>query len=139
MPVSTYDLGVAVCRALMRELRDRPVIMNLSQSVTEANPAAGQRFADQWCAVLTPTLDWVGVSTHLQSQGPFLWDQAVLDQGGDFPHSIFVPYPVDPAAIIGPGYEASLRAAVEKALTVVDASYRHARGEADGRKGHDCV
>lgn len=127
MPVNPMDLGTAVCHAIMRDLDDKPVLLqgyDPRQPVNppmEATAAAEQAIMAQWCVVLLPTLDFVGVRAHLRYHGCGLYERAVLRPGDEpFEHSIFVRYPEDRTAITGAGYEAELRAAVHLALAAVE-------------------
>lgn len=135
MPVETTDLGAAVCRAVMREMDGKPVALELRRPGYapryEATTAGGQTIAWQWCVILMPTLDFVSVRAQLHCTGGVLYRDAVLDPGDDTPFCqfLFVRYPADPAAITGPGYEAELRAAVEKAVAAVEADWARVRAE----------
>lgn len=125
MPVEPLDLGTAVCRALMREMDDRPLVLELLAAVPgrtayEYTSASEGAIAMQWCAVMFPLPDMISVRAHLKFWGMGIWDQAEISDDPSFPHNLFVRYPSDPAAITGPELEAELRAAVEKALTAAE-------------------
>lgn len=127
MTVNPMDLGTAVCHAIMRDLDDKPILLQGYDPQQPMNPpleatAAGERvIMAQWCVVLLPTLDFVGVRAHLRYQGLGLYEQAVLRPGAEpFEYSIFVRYPEDKTAITGAEYEAEVRAAAVEALAAVE-------------------
>jgi hypothetical protein len=127
MTVNPMDLGTAVCHAIMRDLNDKPILLQGYDPQQPMNPpmeatTAGEEvIMAQWCVVLLPTLDFVGVRAHLRYLGGGLYEQAVLRPGEEpFECSIFVRYPEDKTAITGPEYEADLRAAVEEAVAAVE-------------------
>jgi hypothetical protein len=125
MPVNPTDLGTAVCRAIMRDLDDKPVILETFNVAThgrdfEYTPASERAIAAQWCVILLPLPDCVGVRAHLKFWGMGIWDQAELTDGGN-KENLFVRYPEDPAQITGAEYETALREAVSKALAAVEA------------------
>lgn len=129
MPVEPADLATALCRAVMRDLDDQPILLELLRPGTvmtydyEATTAAKRMAAGQYCAVLLPVPGFVSVRAHLKFHGLGFHDRAVLSPGdGEFEELIFVRYPDDPALIIGPEYEAELRAAVGKALAAIEES-----------------
>jgi hypothetical protein len=118
----TMQLGTEACREIMRELADRPIMMelpdldNLPGQIYEWT-AAGNG-GDRWC-ILVPTLDMVSV--RAQTGSGFLPDLAVLSPGkGQFDKYIFVRHPSDPSLVGGEAHKAELRAAVEKALGALD-------------------
>lgn len=137
MPVEPQDLGLAMCRVVMRDLDDRPaVIAGPLDMPWEETVAASRCVASQWTAVLTPNPDRVSVSARLRCMGFGLWEQAVLSPGaGQFDKLIFVLYPQDPAKITGAEYEARLREAVEKAVTVVEEDYARVRAAHAAKTG----
>jgi hypothetical protein len=125
MPVNPTDLGTAVCRAIMRDLDGKPVILETFNVAThgrdfEYTPASERSIAAQWCVILLPMPDCVGVRAHLKFWGMGIWDQAELTDGGN-KENLFVRYPEDPALITGAEYETALRDAVGKALAAVEA------------------
>jgi hypothetical protein len=126
MSVDPTDLGAAVCRALMREMDDKPIALELrdprtlGRSVYEETGGMDGTVFMQWCVILMPLPDVVGVRAHLKFWGMGVWDRAELTDGTN-PGNLFVPYPDDPAQIAGPDYEAALRAAVVTALSAVQA------------------
>lgn len=125
MPVEPLDLGTAVCRALMREMDDRPLVLELLGAVPgrttyEYTSASEATIAMQWCAVVFPLPDMISVRAHLKFWGMGIWDQAEISDDLSFPHNLFVRYPSDPSGITGPEFDTELRAAVEKALTAAE-------------------
>jgi hypothetical protein len=134
MPVNPTDLGTAVCRAIMRDLDDKPVILETFNLAThgrdfEYTSASERAIAAQWCVILLPLPDCVGVRAHLKFWGMGIWDQAELADG-DNKHNLFVRYPEDPAQIMGAEYESALRAAVSKALAAIEADRAKVRSGA---------
>lgn len=136
MSVTTTDLGIAVCRALMRELDSRPVIMetyNPARPMTpdrECTTAGMNRIAGAWTAVLSVQPDKVSVSARLKYWGMGLYDYAPLNPADDyFKDYLFIYYPDDPALITGPGYEGELRAAAESALAAAEADWARVQAE----------
>lgn len=128
--LSTTDLGEGTCRAVMRDMPGRAVILEaidwpgdaLPGIRLERTPAAETAVADQWCVVLLPCSDMVSVRGNLAYMGFGFWDLAVLREAGElFPNNLFVRYPADPAGITGPEFGAGLRAVVERVLGIVEA------------------
>jgi hypothetical protein len=126
MPVNSTDLGIAVCDAIMRDMDDKPIALERYNPHapggrdTERTSAADRTIMDQWCVILLPMPDAVGVRAHLKFWGMGIWDQAELAEGGNR-ENLFVRYPDDPAQITGAEYEAALRDAVNTALAAVEA------------------
>jgi len=134
--VTTTDLGIAACRALMRDMDGKPVIMETYNPENplvpdlEATSAGMRRIAGQWCAVLSVQPDKVSVSARLKYWGMGLRDYAPLNPADDyFKDYLFVRYPDDPALITGPEYEAELRAATGKAVAAVEADWARLQAE----------
>ena len=121
--VNTTDLGATVCRALLREMDDKPIALEPYRQATEYTTGARLRIANQWTVILCPTLDFVGVRAQTQYHGPGLRDFVKLNPGGRLEESLFVDYPEDPAAIVGEEYAAKLRAAIEEAVKAVEDDY----------------
>jgi len=137
MPVTTSDLGAAVCRALMRDLDDKPVIM---QAYNPANPvtpdeewttAADGQAIGQWCVILSVQPDKISVAARTSYWGVGRYNLAQLrpDKDDYFKDYLFIQYPDDPALITGPGYEAQLRAAIDTALTAAAADWLGIKAE----------
>jgi hypothetical protein len=137
MPVDPTDLGTAVCRALMRDMDDKPIALELynprdpSRRLYEETTESKNTFALQWCAVLMPLPDMVSVRAHLKYWGLGIWDRAELSPDADpsFRELIFVRYPDDPAQITAGPYEAALREATEKALRAAEADRTQVQAE----------
>jgi hypothetical protein len=133
--VTTTDMATTVCRALMREMGDKPLRLSLfdlrtmSYSYERTNAA---RIADQWTVTLMPTLEFVTVSAHGKYWGMGMHDD--LDIGGSKrPQYHYVRYPDgDPTLIAGAEYVTALRAAVEQALAAVERDHAKAHGGVAG-------
>jgi hypothetical protein len=142
--VSTSDLGATVCRALMRELDDQPIIMRTYNPAHPASDdqewttAGGRQIAGQWCAILSVQPDKVSVFAHLKYWGAGLYEYAHLNPGGEpFQDYLFITYPADPALIIQGGYADELRGATEKALAAAAADWaRIQAAHAAGQQGN---
>jgi hypothetical protein len=110
----------------MRDLDGKPLILETYNPRTpgvrdkERTSAAERSIADQWCVILLPLPDAVGVRAHLKFWGMGLWDQAELTDGSN-KENLFVRYPEDPVQITDAEYETALRDAVSKALAAVEA------------------
>lgn len=123
---TAFDLGMSVCRDLLRDLDDEPVWLEghnpddpLRRPIETT--ASGAHTSGSWCVKLVPTLDMVSVRADLKRWGPDMYDEAVLspDAARSFRHLIFVRYPDDQNAITGSAYRAELRAAADKALAAI--------------------
>lgn len=134
MLVNPADLGTAVCRAIMRDMDDKPILLELhkpsapSWPVIEATSAGERVIAAQWCVVLLPLPHAVGVRAHLKFWGMGIWDRAVLTDGGN-KENLFVPYPKAMELIGGDDYYAALRDAVDRALAAVEADRAKIKAE----------
>jgi hypothetical protein len=140
--VSTTDLGIAVTRALMRDLDGRPLIMETWNPANplvpdrEATSEGARRIAGQWCAILSVQPDKIAVSVRLKYWGMGLYDYAPLNPDDSyFKDYLFIRYPDDQALITGPAYEAELRAAAEKALDAAESDWARVRAEHAARQG----
>lgn len=125
MPISRADLGATACRALMRDLDDRPLVLDLWVGLGQfaCERTGNTRLIDQWTVAISPTLDWVSVVAHGQG-----WEFLPLPDS-DTGRSYLLRYPANAVDIIGPDYAAQLRAAVDKALQVVERDYARVQRE----------
>jgi hypothetical protein len=162
MTVTAADLGAAVCRALMRELADRSVRLDLwvgyPKGATAAahvaahgpevayryeyTPAGERRVADQWTVVLLPTPAFVTVRATGRYWGFGVWDDLDIGAANDLtPTGDYVRYPAghedDPSLVTGDGYVGRLRAAIERALAVVERDHARARVGTSGETEAD--
>lgn len=140
----TSDLGDAACRAVMRELHGKPVLLASARDPEnpEATPPAVAS-GGQWCAVLQPGQDRILVQArlYLRTRIPCAeYRLAMLP--GDFPGpgrlspdgmTFHLPYPDDRRLITGPGYLAQLSAAAGRAADTASAQRQVFRAQA----GHD--
>jgi hypothetical protein len=125
--ISPLDLGATVCRALMRDMNDKPIRLALYNPKTASDDyeyTSARKVADQWTVTLLPTLDFVTVSATGKFWGMGMWDQ--IDVGGVNhigPEYDYVTYPEDSAQITGDEYVTRLRSVVERALKAVEDAY----------------
>jgi hypothetical protein len=125
--IDTTDLGTTVCRALLREMDDKPIALEPYRQAVEYTTEARKRVALQWSVMLRPMLDGVTVRAQTRYRGLGLWDYARINPAGRVEETLFVDFPEDPADIIGEEYTAELRAAIETAVKAVEDDYAAAK------------
>lgn len=130
MTVNTTDLGTTVCRALLREMDDKPIALEPYMQAVEYTTEARKRIALQWSVILRPMLDGVSVRAQTRYHGLGLWDYVRINPCGRIEETLFVDFPEDPAGIIGEEYTAELRAAIQEAVKAVEDDYAAAKTKA---------
>ena len=126
MSVNRTDLGATVCRALLREMADKPVRLDIWAGAGQWHiERTGQiRVLDQWTVRISPTLEYVSVVAQGRYQTLIGCDTIPIP-GDDTTEAgtLLIAYPKDSAEITGDEYAARLREAVERALVVCEADY----------------
>jgi hypothetical protein len=137
MSLNSMDLGLAACRALMRDLDDKPVFLevynpNVAGRHTYETTSEGQRrggLSLSRAVVLVATLDMVGVRANLAYEGFGMYEQAELSPEADEqkkPYAFFYygDYPDGPTSA---AFQGAVRAAVDKGLAAIEQHAEAAR------------